>query len=254
MPRPRKNSPNPGHLPIERVEPHLFFPNLELPGECQLLRSPLGECLPWVSAPSRQSHLLLPCLSGPDGLFCCFTLPGSIMSVGFIYCILSVCFCRSMPVHLWVRFSPRQGIPRESKYRCKDWWSPRSLRFAGLIEAPTLLLPGKCSAWAVPTPPLWMPAAGGRLQFPACSGKEERPAVSRDHSLWLPCVRTSCLVVQCDLLVLCSGVPLVRFRHAKNQISYDPTGKSWRLKPRPPSSPFGVEPRWSVPGPLREET
>ncbi|KAJ8796533.1 hypothetical protein J1605_002130, partial [Eschrichtius robustus] len=40
-------------------------------------------------------------------------------------------------------------------------------------------------------------------------GKEGKPcsAASRDHSLWLPCVGTGCLVVLCDLLVVCSKVP-----------------------------------------------
>lgn len=53
---------------------------------------------------------------------------------------------------------------------------------------------------------------------------KERPAASRDHSPWLPCVGASCVVVRYDLLVLCGRAPLSRFRHAKNQISYDPTG------------------------------
>lgn len=62
MPRPRKNSPNPGHLPFEQLEPNLSFPNLELPGEL-----PTSQVTSWrvlslssCSFPSVSHSLTLP--------------------------------------------------------------------------------------------------------------------------------------------------------------------------------------------------
>lgn len=148
----------------------------------------------------------------------------------------------------------------KSKEFCKDRrspWSLRATRLAGLTEVSTVLLAGKCSTWAVLSSSLRVSVVAGRLQFPACSGKEREwpgSAAPRDYSLWLPCVPASCLVFGRDLSVLCHRIPLSRFRHAKNQISYDPTGKSQRLKQRPPSFLLVEESRWSVSGPGRADT
>lgn len=63
-----------------------------------------------------------------------------------------------------------------------------------------------------------------------------RRSTPRDFSLWLHCVVAGCLVVLCDLVLVCGRVIVFRHRHAKNQISNDPAGESCSLKRRVPYS------------------
>lgn len=142
-------TPNSGQPPIE-AGPHLFSPS-PAPPKCS--GNLLESAFHWVPVPWRQPHVLLPRPSRPGGISS-ITLLRGIISVWFIYCLLSVCSCRSMLRHLWVRFSPCRNRGTESKYLCKDRRSPGLCRrFAGLIEAPAVLLPGKCSTWTVLSPP-----------------------------------------------------------------------------------------------------
>lgn len=189
-----------------------------------------------------------------------FSHPAPLDHVGFppfqvslVYIPTSQCSCRSILGHLWLDFHLAEAEITRAKYLCKDWRSPALLRlFVSLIEATAVLLPGKCSSWTVLSPPYRRLAAGGRLQFPAWPGKGKDGSFT--WSLTMASLCRSQLSGSWVWFISSLRVSLSRFRHAKNQISYDPTGKSRRLKERPPLFSLGVEQRCCAPGPRWEET
>lgn len=184
MSRLRKNSPALDTRLLDRT-----FPQIPEPvGEPQVPRSLLGERLSLSSC-----HVSLTSSHPAQVGFPPLHSEGEITSVRFLNCLLSASSCRSMPGHLWVRFSPYRSGVTKRKNLCKDGrspWSPRTTRFAGLTEASAILLPGKCSTWTVLLSSLSVSEAAGRLQFPAYSAQERMTRVS--SSTWLLTMASLC--------------------------------------------------------------
>lgn len=144
------------------------------------------------------------------------------------------------PEHLGLRYQPSL-----SRFRYR--W-PSDQQDLLLVEA---LFLGKCSTQA----PRLLRLQPEDYTSQHAQQKEGvlRRSAPRDYSLWLHCIVAGCLVVFCDLALVCGRVIVSRPRHAKNQISNDPAGESCSVKRRVPSSLLRSEapsPRAAVGGGL----
>ena len=243
MPILRKNSPNLDSRHWTTWTTLFLRPSPVPPGECQVLRSPLwSRPVLGVAVPSRESVVLSLRPSRPGGVSSTTLLGGGSCQPG-LYTVFSAFVPVAQCLVTYELGFRLAGAATESKYLFKDLRPPCSLRarFVGLTDASAAFLAGKCSTWAVLSPPLQVPTAAGGLQFPACSGKGRETQLG--SSTWPLTMASLCRYRLSGSSVwfvssLQQGAPS-RIRHAKNQISYDPAGKSQRLKQRSPSFLLG---------------